>query len=399
MTHDFRTSARATVALAALTLAAASAAAAQTSATLDVSSSRLRYSGDTATSGAFTIAPTLRTVLPNASLDATAGLSQFAGGGWTTQGVVAGSAYTPWPWVVGELAGTTGGSLHADGNRTAQSLASARLHLLHAGVGAWVGGSLGQTWDSLGWHGVRGSEGGIWAQRDGLTTTLSFAPTRVADSISFTDVQLSLRALVDRADIVATIGRRGGDAGALGGGTQGWLNASAALWIGSNVAITVSGGRYPSDPLQGYRPATYGEIGLRFGVRDFTGARASTAAPDRAPTVTRTRPISVLDRAEEETSRDVSRFELRTGNGDERTIRVRAPSARRVEINGDFTRWQAVILSPAGSGWWTVTLPIAAGTYEMNIRVDGGAWLVPPGATALADEDGGIVGVLVVPGR
>jgi 1,4-alpha-glucan branching enzyme len=95
----------------------------------------------------------------------------------------------------------------------------------------------------------------------------------------------------------------------------------------------------------------------------------------------------------------VSRFELRTGARDERTIRLRAPSARRVEIVGDFTRWQAVSLSPAGDGWWTVTLPIAAGTYQANIRVDGGAWLVPPGATALADEDGGIVGVLVLPGR
>ncbi len=387
------------MALAALTLVAATTAAAQTTATLDVSSSRLRYSGDTATSGAFTIAPALRTVLPNASLDATAGLSQFAGGGWTTQGLLAGSAYTPWPRVVGELAGTTGGSLHADGNRTAQSVASARLHLLRSGIGAWVGGSVGQTWDSLGWHGVRGSEAAVWARHDRLTTTLSFAPTRVADSIGFTDVQLALRALAGRADIVATAGRRGGDAGALGGGTQGWLNASAALWVGSSVAITVSGGRYPSDPLQGYRPATYGEVGLRFGMRDLAGAGASTAAPDRAPAATRARPVSVIDRAEEESSHEMSRFELRSGNGDQRMIRVRAPSARRVEIIGDFTGWQPVSLTSAGNGWWTVALPIAAGTYEANLRVDGGGWLVPPGTTALADEEGGVVGIVVVPER
>jgi len=408
MTHDSRSTAHAAIARSATALAAlmfiataltdASAAGAQTSATLDVSSSRLRYSGDTATSGAFTIAPTLRTVLPNASLDATAGISQFAGGGWTTQGVLAGSAYTPWPHLVGELAGTTGGSLHADGNRTAQSLASARLHLLRAGIGAWIGGSAGQTWDTLGWHGVRGTEGGIWGRHDGLTATLSAAPTRVADSISFTDVQLAVRALVDRADIVATVGRRGGDAGAFGGGTQGWLNASAALWIGSNVAITVGGGRYPSDPMQGYRPATYGAIGLRFGVRDFTGARASVSTPDRAPTVARSRPITVVDRAEEEAAHEVTSFELR-GNGSERVIRVRAPSARRIEIIGDFTGWQPASLSRAGDGWWTVTLPIATGSYEANLRVDGGAWLVPPGLDALADEDGGVVGILVVPDR
>jgi len=398
MTHDFRTTARAALALAAFTAIVPPAAAAQASATLDVSSSRLRYSGDTATSGAFTIAPTLRTVLPNASLDATAGLSQFAGGGWTTQALLAGSAYTPWPHLVGELAGTTGGSLHADGMRTAQSLASARLHLIRAGIGAWVGGSAGQAWDSLGWHGVRGSEAGIWAERGGLTATLSAAPTRVADSISFTDVQLAVHALVERADIVATVGRRGGDASAFGGGTQGWLNASAALWVASNVAITLGGGRYPSDPMQGYRPATYGAIGLRFGVRDFSGARASVSRPDRAPAVTRSRPITVVDRAEEEAAHEVSGFEVR-GHPGERVIRVHAPSAQRVEIIGDFTAWRPASLARAGGGWWTVTLPIAAGSYETNLRVDGGAWLVPPGLAALADEDGGVVGILVVPDR
>lgn len=397
MTNRFRTTARATLAIAGFSLTAASTLAAQSTATLDVTSSRLRYSGDTAASGAFTIAPAFRAVLPNASLDASGGLSQFAGGGWTTQGLLAGAAFTPWRPVVGELAGTTGGSVHADGNRTGQSLASVRLHVLHGGVGAWLGGSAGEQWDSLGWHRVRGTEGGVWAQHAGLTATLSVAPTRVADSISFTDAQIALRALVDRADITATIGRRGGDEGAFGGGAQGWINASVALWIGRSFALTASGGRYPSDPLQGYRPATYGELGIRFGIRDFTQPRASASAPDRAPELTPSRPLSVLDRAEQETEREVSGFELVTASGDERTIRIHAPSAQRVEIIGDFTTWQPVSLTPASeAGWWTVTLPIAAGTYEMNIRIDGGAWLVPPGLTSLLDEDGGVVGVLEV---
>ena len=138
MTKRFRTTARA-IAAAGFSLAAASTLAAQATATLDVSSSRLRYSGDTAVSGAFTIAPSLRAVLPNASLDLAGGLSQFAGGGWATQGLHAGAAFTPWRPVVGELAGTTGGSVHADGNRTGQSLASVRVHVLRAGVGGWLG--------------------------------------------------------------------------------------------------------------------------------------------------------------------------------------------------------------------------------------------------------------------
>jgi hypothetical protein len=32
----------------------------------------------------------------------------------------------------------------------------------------------------------------------------------------------------------------------------------------------------------------------------------------------------------------------------------------------------------------------------MNVRVDGGAWGVPPGLTAVKDEFGGLVALLVV---
>ncbi|NUO65245.1 MAG: hypothetical protein HOQ34_16860, partial [Gemmatimonadaceae bacterium] len=257
--------------------------AAQSSATIEASSSRLRYAGDTAASGAFTIAPALHAARANAALDAAGGLSQFTGGGWSTQGLLAGAAFTPWRPIVGEIAGTTGGSLHADGNRTAQSLATLRLHAIHGAAGAWVGGSIGQTWDSLGWHDVRGSEAGLWLEGRGLIATMSVAPTRVADSISFTDAQLALRAVAGKADVGATIGARGGDRGALGGGARAWVNASVALWVSRDLAITASAGRYPADPLQGYQPATYGAIGLRLGLRDLAASAARSSAPDRAP--------------------------------------------------------------------------------------------------------------------
>lgn len=391
--------ARVAATLAGLALAAAPAAA-QGSAVLEASSSRLHYAGDTATNGAFTISPSFHAMLRNASLDAAGGLSQFTAGGWSTQGLLAGAAFTPWRPIVGELAGTTGGSVHADGNRTAESVASLRLHAIHGGVGAWIGGSIGQTWDSLGWHDVRGSEGGLWVEHSGLIATLSVAPTRVADTISFTDAQLAVRALAGKADINATVGARHGDRAALGGGTQGWVNASVALWVSRGFAITASAGRYPADPLQGYEAATYGAIGIRLGLRDITSSASRSSAPDRAAAPARgARPVTRVDRAEAEASRTVADFEVRAVGSGERMVRVRAPAARRVEISGDFTGWRAVPLEPLGNGWWSTTLPIAAGTYEMNVRVDGGQWLSPPGLTTLADEDGGVVGVLVVPNR
>ena len=398
MPNRLITSPRVATACVALLLAAACTLGAQNSATLDVSSSRLRYSGDTATSGAFTVAPALHAALPDALVDASAGLSQFTGGGWSAQGMVAGSAFTPSRPIVGELAGTSGGSVHADGNRTAQSLASLRLHVVLESIGAWAGGSAGQAWDSLGWHGVRSTEAGLWMQQGNLTSSFSLTPTRVADSIRYTDAQVALRLATARADLAGSIGRRGGDQSALGGGTQGWINASATLWLSSGVALTLGGGRYPSDPLQGYRPAMYGEIGLRFGVRDFGRAEARAARSDGAPSSASVQLPNVLARADREADRAGNEFELRPAGGIERTLRIRAGGAQRVEISGDFTGWRPLSLTAAAGGWWSATLPIAAGTYEMNFRVDGGPWLVPPGLTALADEDGGVVGVLVVPG-
>jgi hypothetical protein len=53
-------------------------------------------------------------------------------------------------------------------------------------------------------------------------------------------------------------------------------------------------------------------------------------------------------------------------------------------------------MQPASGGWWAVTLPINAGKYQMNLRLDGGRWLVPPGLLSMRDEFGGAVGLLVV---
>jgi hypothetical protein len=55
-----------------------------------------------------------------------------------------------------------------------------------------------------------------------------------------------------------------------------------------------------------------------------------------------------------------------------------------------------VELTAAGGDRWTTTLPLAPGIYEVNIRIDGGRWLVPPGLTTNSDEFGGAVGILVV---
>ena len=52
--------------------------------------------------------------------------------------------------------------------------------------------------------------------------------------------------------------------------------------------------------------------------------------------------------------------------------------------------------NPAHPGAWSVALPIERGKYQMNIRINGGQWTVPPGLLTMADEFGGAVGLLVI---
>lgn len=77
------------------------------------------------------------------------------------------------------------------------------------------------------------------------------------------------------------------------------------------------------------------------------------------------------------------------------SFEVVARGAASVELAGDFTSWEAVALSREGNSW-RLAWPLAPGTYRCNIRIDGGAWVVPDGMVAARDEFGGEVGVLVV---
>jgi len=92
----------------------------------------------------------------------------------------------------------------------------------------------------------------------------------------------------------------------------------------------------------------------------------------------------------------VAGFTVKRVDDDLVTIRVDAPNGRVVEISGDFTNWAPLQLVSAGGGWWSTTLPIKSGKYQMNLRVDGGPWIVPPGLLSMVDEFGGTVGLLVI---
>jgi hypothetical protein len=63
---------------------------------------------------------------------------------------------------------------------------------------------------------------------------------------------------------------------------------------------------------------------------------------------------------------------------------------------GDFTDWKTEPLIPVGEGRWTHRVALGPGVHHLNVRFDGGAWLVPSGAVAVDDGFGGRVGLVVV---
>lgn len=67
---------------------------------------------------------------------------------------------------------------------------------------------------------------------------------------------------------------------------------------------------------------------------------------------------------------------------------VLRPDARRVEVAGDFNRWNPsqTPLEQQANGAWTVTLPLEPGRYNYMFVVDGTTWVDDPFAPERADD-------------
>lgn len=359
--------------------------------TLEFGGSVVRYA-DSLNSSAATISPAIRLEADRVTLGAGGTYSQSAGS-WSTQGALQSSLFTPTLGaLMGELSGSAGGSAHQDGARTGQALAVARAHLMTPRRGAWGGAGAGSTWDGIAWHPVRLAELGAWTRFGATTALVTVTPTAVSDTIRYADAEVALRFDLPRAEIGLAGGARAGDRlPTIGGSARGWGSLSVAGWIAPNAALVASAGSYPVDFTQGFPGGRFVSLGVRFGPRtshrDETTDVAETLAARGVPT---NRPLVV-------TAESVLELRVDDAGAGRRTLRVLAPRATTVEIMGDFTSWAPVRLAPVAGGWWTIALPVSSGTHEMNVRASGGGWMIPPGLTAIDDEFGGAVGVLVVP--
>ncbi|HEU4563980.1 MAG TPA: glycogen-binding domain-containing protein, partial [Gemmatimonadaceae bacterium] len=328
-------------------------------------------------------------------LSAAGAASRFHTGNHLLQGAIAGSLFSP---ALGplraELAASMQGTDYVESNDAASVAAEGRLHLAGARMGAWAGGGGGRVWIPDGvrrtsrlaagawWSGAPGGAADGLVLRGGVQR-LSWGAPRTAASSGFVPTSVSAPLVLiargsfvlaeaaaswrgRRADLDLSAGRRFGDA------TGSAWEASGAFWLTDRFALAGGIGRFLGDPVQQLEGGHFATVGVRLRLTGPARARDAPAQP---------------------------RLELRDGDdaSGARTIVVHARGARRVEVMADFTDWQPVALARAGDDEWRASLPVAAGTHRVNVRVNGGAWMVPAGLTAVADDFAGTAGLLIVP--
>ena len=152
-----------------------------------------------------------------------------------------------------------------------------------------------------------------------------------------------------------------------------WGHAQASWALGEQLALVAGGGSRASEPAIGRVGGTFFTFGVRLASVPWLAHALHPGARSTA-----------------------SSFGVRA-SGATRIIYVHAPAARTIELMADFTDWQPVAMRHASNDEWQIAMPIAPGAHRVNIRVDGGEWSAPPGASTVQDEFNGVVGLVVVP--
>ncbi len=363
---------------------------AQVSAYADVASGNATYDGLPATT-ILVFGPTLQLQGPRWSLGAAGTYTSFERGGWSGQGSLAGSWFTPAMGpLVGEVSGRGDYSTRAYGFNTGQVLGQVRAHLVSAGRGIWIGASGAEVRHGVERDRVGRWDGGFWVRGPHARVSLALARGQSFDTVVVVPDTVPSRIRSDYTEAAFSMDWASGPFEVAGGvarrvrsfpGAQTSWQVSGTYWLMPYLAVIAGSGRFTPDLWQAHPGGQYLTLSLRVGLQPAVRARM------------RARSGGVV------TLPGVDGFEATEAGPGQWLIRVRAPLAQLVEVAGDFTDWTPVRLVPAGDGSWTALVPLVPGTYRMNLRVDGGAWAVPPGMGAAEDEFSGRVGVLIVSGR
>jgi predicted carbohydrate-binding protein with CBM48 len=370
---------------AATSLFGARALAAQTTGTVDLGVSTVRYDGFLP-SAAASLTPTLTWERPRTAVTARGTYLRFESGRRSLQGLVAASLFTP-PGLLphrwrGELSLSAGGSNYADFASFWHATGEARVHFVAGGRGAWIGGTGGRTSYGSAPRPVAVASVGVWARRARVTLAASASRSFIGDT-AYSDVASTVHTRRGRFELDASLGARVSSRGA-GHGVYG--EASTTLTLGERTAVFVSSGRYPTDPVSGSVAGRYASAGVRL-----------RTALTRPPAIRDPQRLGRSPANGDGGAGFTARLDVQPAPDGMVRLVVYAAAASAVELAGDFTDWRPVALHRTVEGAWDSVLPIPSGVHRVNVRIDGGVWTVPAGTTRVADEFGGEVGIVAVP--
>jgi hypothetical protein len=357
----------------------------QVTGSLDVGAATVAYD-EFVRSSVGTLSPTLRVEHGRANFFARGSYSRFESGRSSLEGTIAGSVISPaLRGFRGELFGLASNTRYSRLKNAATNLmVVGRVHLASAVRGAWVGSGIGAV--SQGFFfpdDIMQLDAGGWVRVGEATLTAQAVPTRIG-ATRYTDFVFVGRWEPSRAELTATAGYRDG---ARASGASRWAELGGALWLSSHVAIVGGGGVFPAELWRGLPGGRYASAALRVATRP-----PRVSDPQRLAELTVPYELGRLRRP----NAAAQQFTVAAESDGTRTLHVRVEGARDVELMADFTDWMPVRLTRTAPGVWSFNVFLAPGVHRVNVRVDGGAWAVPPGLTAVRDEFGGDVGLLIV---
>lgn len=362
---------------------AAAPCVAQVEASVDAAASVVRYDGYVS-SGAVALTPSVAWRSPRSALAASVSVLVFESGHTSLQTSLSGGSFSgPIGPLRLEAGGEAGASAYAGFARFAHALGRLRVHALGARTGVWAGALAGGLSRGSGGLGAWGGSAGAWARLRAGSVELTWTRLDAGDT-SYTDLQGRARWLGGPFEVAASGGTR---VASHGGGKGAYGDLAVTLHLTDGMALVVSGGSYPSDPVRGSIPGRFATAGVRLTPRSTPrSALVRQIGPylDPRPAGAAAAPLAGASVAVEQLDGLA-------------ILVVRVAGVREVEVMGDFTDWRPISLTATGAGRYRYALGLPAGVHRFNLRVDRGAWGVPQGAGYAPDEFGGSVGLLVVP--
>ena len=372
---------------------------------------------------AIRLAPTVQFEIPHATLRARGSAFISEQSLQIADGIVTGTFTSPTVYGVrAEMIGNASRAMDDRSLGTDQVDVQTRVHVLfHEHGGVWLGGGVARPWRIAVTSSAEVTDAGAWAKLgDGLAkfgtatmtaTFTNFAFTKVGSvndsgsaslscnaspipsasvralfSVSagtapcerqsrFSDLEGSVHWEIGAIELSASSGYRFGDSYDVTPDSKRWTAGTATIWLNDRIAIIGGGGRQPALPLRGIPARSFGMAGLELAYWPISKGAVPVSLPRAAL---------------------VKTFEMKPVAAGLQKVVIHVGGVETVDVMGDFSDWSPLTLIRRGRDLWELSLPLSAGTHQINVRVDGGPWMAPPGTPTMHDNYGGDVGLIVV---